>query len=162
MTHGGLMGSSEAAYCGVPVVATPFYGDQFLNVAALENRGMGVILKYKDINEQNVNHALRRVLDAKFKQNAKKVQYSYKHRPMTPTESAVFWSEYVIATGGAELVKPHNVYANWFAYSGLDIFLTGVVVILLIIASWIYLVRKLFRYRTAQQDDKQNTKLKAH
>lgn len=28
LTHAGLMGSSEAAFCGVPVVATPMFGDQ--------------------------------------------------------------------------------------------------------------------------------------
>lgn len=28
LTHGGLLGSSEAAYCGTPVVATPMFGDQ--------------------------------------------------------------------------------------------------------------------------------------
>lgn len=28
VTHGGLMGSTEAAHCGVPVVVTPMYGDQ--------------------------------------------------------------------------------------------------------------------------------------
>ncbi|KAG5676848.1 hypothetical protein PVAND_006655 [Polypedilum vanderplanki] len=144
LTHGGLMGSSEAAYCGVPVVATPFYGDQFLNVAALENRAMGVILKYNDINEQTVHHSLRRVLDAKYRENAKKVQYSFKHRPMPPIETAVFWSEYVIASGGAHLVQPYTVYANWFIYSGLDIILTILSAILFFIGSWIYIIRKCF------------------
>lgn len=28
VTHGGLLGSSEAAHCGVAVVVTPMYGDQ--------------------------------------------------------------------------------------------------------------------------------------
>uniref|UniRef100_A0A1B0DEG4 UDP-glucuronosyltransferase n=1 Tax=Phlebotomus papatasi TaxID=29031 RepID=A0A1B0DEG4_PHLPP len=42
MAHGGLLGSSEAAYCGVPVIATPMYGDQFFNAASLKHRGMGV------------------------------------------------------------------------------------------------------------------------
>lgn len=28
VTHGGLLGSSEAAHCGVPVIVTPMYGDQ--------------------------------------------------------------------------------------------------------------------------------------
>lgn len=28
VTHGGLLGSSEAAHCAVPTVVTPMYGDQ--------------------------------------------------------------------------------------------------------------------------------------
>lgn len=63
MTHAGLMGSSEAAYCGVPVVATPMYGDQFLNAAAMKQRGMGVILHYEDINENNVIKAVKKALE---------------------------------------------------------------------------------------------------
>lgn len=63
MTHAGLMGSSEAAYCGVPVVATPMYGDQFLNAAAMKQRGMGVILNYEDIDENNVIRSIKKVLE---------------------------------------------------------------------------------------------------
>ena len=63
MTHAGLMGSSEAAYCGVPVVATPMYGDQFLNAAAMQQRGMAVILHYEDINENYVIRAVKKVLE---------------------------------------------------------------------------------------------------
>lgn len=85
--HGGLLGSSETAYCGVPTITTPFYGDQFLNSAALENRGMGVVLKFKDISRETVFAALRKALDSKFKASAKKVSYSYTHRPMSPSEA---------------------------------------------------------------------------
>lgn len=63
MTHAGLMGSSEAAYCGVPVVATPMYGDQFLNAAAMKQRGMGVVLNYEDIDENTVLKAIKKVLE---------------------------------------------------------------------------------------------------
>lgn len=28
VSHGGLLGSSEAAHCGVPVITTPMFGDQ--------------------------------------------------------------------------------------------------------------------------------------
>lgn len=65
MTHAGLMGSSEAAYCGVPTVTTPMYGDQFLNAAALVQRGMGVLLNYEDIGENSVMRSLKRALDPK-------------------------------------------------------------------------------------------------
>lgn len=144
MTHGGLLGSTEAAYCGVPVVSTPFYGDQFLNSAALENRGMAVVLQYSQISEQSVHHALRRILDAKFQQNAKKVQYSFKHRPLPPKETAVYWAEYVIATKGAEHVKPYAVHANWIVYSGTDIFVTVSLTLLVIFGGLLHFARKFF------------------
>jgi glucuronosyltransferase len=145
MTHGGLLGSSEAAFCGVPVVSTPFYGDQFLNSAAMENRGMGVILKYQDINKDSVFNALRKALDRKMRLNAKKVAYSYTHRPMKPRESAVYWSEYVIATKGAHLTRPYAGDAHWIVYSGLDIYLFVLAVLCTIFGSWIYFMKKLFK-----------------
>lgn len=151
MTHGGLMGSSEAAYCGVPMISTPFYGDQFLNSAAAESRGMAVILRYEDITKDSMFQALRKALEPKMKENAKKVSYSYTHRPMTPKEAAVYWSEYVIATGGAALTRPHTADAHWLVYSLLDIYLFIATVFGLTIASWIYLWRKLFRKSVHEQ-----------
>lgn len=145
MTHGGLLGSSEAAYCGVPVISTPFYGDQFMNSAAMVERGMGVILKYNNINKDSVFQALRKALDPKMKQNAKKVSYSYTHRPMTPKEAAVYWAEYVIATKGAHLTRPHSGDAHWIVYSMLDIYLFLLVTLSLGISCWIYLLRRIFR-----------------
>jgi glucuronosyltransferase len=145
MTHGGLLGSSEAAYCGVPVVSTPFYGDQFMNSAAMEKRGMGVILKYQDMNRDNVFQALRKALDSKMQENAKKVSYSYTHRPMTPKQAAIYWAEYVIATNGAHLTRPHAGDAHWLVYSVLDIYLFVFVSFCLVVASWIWMWRKLFK-----------------
>lgn len=151
MTHGGLLGSSEAAFCGVPVIATPFYGDQFLNAVAMESRGMGVILKYQDINKDSVFQALRKALDPKMRDAAKKVSYSYTHRPMKPKEGAVYWSEYVIATKGAHLTRPHAGDSNWLVYSVLDIYLFVFALIWLSIWSWVYLWRKLFTKKIVEE-----------
>lgn len=145
MTHGGLLGSSEAAYCGVPVVSTPFYGDQFLNSAAMEKRGMGVILKYQNIEKDSVFLALRKALELDTRKNAKKVSYSYTHRPMKPKDGAVYWAEYVIATKGAQLTRPHTGDAHWLVYSVLDIYLFVFATLCLSIASWVYLWRKIFK-----------------
>lgn len=66
MTHGGLMGSSESVYCGVPVVATPMYGDQHLNSAGMVYRGMGILLPYENLNNKDIVHeAIRKALQAK-------------------------------------------------------------------------------------------------
>lgn len=62
MTHGGLLGASEGAFCGVPMVVTPMYGDQFSNAAALEHRGVGTILQYEDFSEKSIFEALQKAL----------------------------------------------------------------------------------------------------
>lgn len=63
MSHGGMMGMSEAAYCQIPTVVTPIYGDQYLNGAAVEDRGMGVVLHYDELNMENIVKSLRKVME---------------------------------------------------------------------------------------------------
>lgn len=154
MTHGGLLGASEAAFCGVPVITTPFYGDQFLNSAAMEKRGMAVVLLQQDMNKDSVFQALRKALDPRLRESARKVAYAYTHRPMKPKEAAVYWSEHVIATGGAQLMRPHAGDANWLVYAGLDIYIFIVFALWLAIKSWISLWRRVFTKKPADEPRK--------
>ncbi|XP_062548930.1 UDP-glycosyltransferase UGT5-like [Armigeres subalbatus] len=121
MSHGGLMGTSETAYCGVPVVATPMYGDQYNNAAAMEHRGMGVVLPYEQITRDTVYESLKKALEPTTMENAKQVSYSYRNRPMTPIQTAVWWCEHVIATGGLPLAKSHSTELPWYVYHLLDV-----------------------------------------
>ena len=66
MSHGGLMGTSESVYCQVPTIVTPIYGDQYLNAAALKYRGMGIILHYNQLNEQNIYNSIQQILQPRF------------------------------------------------------------------------------------------------
>lgn len=63
ISHGGLLGTTEAVHCGVPVVVMPQYGDQHTNARALEANGGGVILKLREATEGRVYNALKAVLD---------------------------------------------------------------------------------------------------
>uniref|UniRef100_A0A1B6L2Y1 UDP-glucuronosyltransferase n=1 Tax=Graphocephala atropunctata TaxID=36148 RepID=A0A1B6L2Y1_9HEMI len=62
MAHGGLLSTSEAVYCGVPMVLIPMFGDQPNNVAHLTATGAAVKLAYDDITKEAVLSALRAVL----------------------------------------------------------------------------------------------------
>lgn len=62
ISHCGNLGTTEAVHCGVPVIGVPFYGDQPLNIAALEYRGMGVKLKFEDITQQSLLEAVQKML----------------------------------------------------------------------------------------------------
>lgn len=63
MGHGGLLSTSEAVYCGVPMVLIPMFGDQPNNVAHLQYTGAAVKLGYNEISKETVLRALRAVLD---------------------------------------------------------------------------------------------------
>lgn len=66
MSHGGLMGTSESVYCQMPTIVTPIYGDQYLNAAALNYRGMGIILHYNQLTEQNIFNSIQQILQSRF------------------------------------------------------------------------------------------------
>jgi glucuronosyltransferase len=63
ITHGGLMGTTEAVYSAVPMVAIPLFGDQFHNVKNYEDKGIAVRLDYAAITKEKVLKALKEVLE---------------------------------------------------------------------------------------------------
>lgn len=65
ISHGGLLGTTEAVHCGVPAIVMPQYGDQFTNAKALEANGGGVILDFRTATEEQVYQALKTILDPK-------------------------------------------------------------------------------------------------
>lgn len=56
--HGGLMGMLEALANKVPVVGAPMFGDQYVNVAAINYRKAGILLNYVDWNEKSLMNAV--------------------------------------------------------------------------------------------------------
>ncbi|XP_054739701.1 UDP-glycosyltransferase UGT5-like [Anastrepha obliqua] len=154
MSHSGLMGTSEAAYCGVPIVATPIYGDQFLNAAAIEHRGMGVILHFHAFTENSVLRSIREVLKKQYMDNAKAVSFSYKHRPQTALETAVWWVEYVGKTEGAPLTKADAVYLSRFVYHSLDVYLFIGFILFVSVLSWSFICGKLCARRPKSEKRK--------
>ncbi|XP_055375581.1 UDP-glucosyltransferase 2-like [Condylostylus longicornis] len=68
MSHGGLLGTSEATYYGVPIIATPIFGDQFLNSKTLAERGMGLTLLFDDLTEENIYNSIQTALKSEFQQ----------------------------------------------------------------------------------------------
>ncbi|XP_037914896.1 UDP-glucosyltransferase 2-like isoform X1 [Hermetia illucens] len=141
LSHGGLMGSSEAAYCGVPVILTPMYGDQFLNAASLKNRGMGIILNYEDITEANIFRAVKQLLEPRYHENAKSISFAFRNRPQKALDTAVWWVEYMAKTEGAPLTKSVATHISRFVYYSLDIYAFLIGVLLFSTAIWIFLFK---------------------
>jgi len=65
VTHSGLMGTEEAVYHGVPMVMLPLFGDQPVNAASCEEKGIGEIVNYYSLTEESFEAAVEKVLHDK-------------------------------------------------------------------------------------------------
>lgn len=63
ITHGGMGGVTEAIYGGVPMIGTPFYGDQVRNVENMVKFGYGIYLNFRSLNETSLTDAINEVLN---------------------------------------------------------------------------------------------------
>lgn len=61
-----MLGISEAARAGVPVLAIPIFGDQFNNAASVRDVGVGVYMDYHNITKDSISWALNEVLSERY------------------------------------------------------------------------------------------------
>lgn len=151
--HGGYGGAAEAAHCGVPVVSTPMYGDQFLNSAAFENRGAGIVLPYEDISTDRILNALEFALSPQCVENSKKLAFAFNNRPLSPKDTAVYWIEHTIASGGQPLMKPFSTSVSWYIYYGLDVISIVILGLIVLGYSWLWILR-LCKKRPTREAEK--------
>ncbi|CAG9806952.1 unnamed protein product [Chironomus riparius] len=134
ITHGGLLGTFEAAISGVPVLGIPMFGDQRMNVANAILHGNGLKLDAADITEENVSKALNELLNnPKYSENAQHLSSMYKDRTIPAKMQVVYWTEYVIRHKGAPHLRVDANHLNLLQLYSLDVYCSFAVIIAAII-----------------------------
>ncbi|XP_069670460.1 UDP-glycosyltransferase UGT5-like [Periplaneta americana] len=124
ITHGGLLGTQEAIYAGVPMVGIPVILDQPLNIMNYVSKGVAVHLDYDSITTENVLKALNKVLhDPSYRTNAKRLSQLFRDRPQSALDTAIYWTEYVIRHRGAPHLRSAALDLTWYQYLLLDVIL---------------------------------------
>jgi len=54
ISHGGLLGTTEAVHEGVPILSMPILGDQVTNIKSVVRRGAAEMMNYEDLNEDEM------------------------------------------------------------------------------------------------------------
>ncbi|XP_044255719.1 UDP-glucosyltransferase 2-like [Tribolium madens] len=149
VSHGGLMGSQEAVYCGVPRLGIPLFADQDNNIRASERMGLSIKVAYNDISKKTILEASKKLLeDPTYKKNAEQISKQFKDRPLSPLDTAIFWVEYVIRHNGAPQLRSAGADLPWYQYylidvvvilaSGLFIFILSTIYVLKLVLHFIY------------------------
>jgi UDP:flavonoid glycosyltransferase YjiC (YdhE family) len=161
ITHGGLLGTTEALVEGVPVLGLPIFGDQKMNAAKAVSRGYGQLIYFDDITEERVTAALDELLsNPSYKKNAVDISKRFNDRPRTPKESVVYWTEFVARHDGAHHLKAQAQNLNFIEFHMIDVYGT-LAVIALVVAYLNFLVlrailRRIFRKKPVEVKKKKN------
>lgn len=146
ITHGGLMGSQEAIYFGIPMIGIPIFADQTKNIKIMVHKNMAFLMSLDDINERTMSTALNALLyDPKYKKAAITASKLFRDRPMTPIDTSAYWIEYIIRNGPNSLRAP-PMDMPWWQIELLDIgaflLIFATISVYLLIVSLRFLLKK--------------------
>ncbi|XP_055918385.1 UDP-glycosyltransferase UGT5-like [Eupeodes corollae] len=122
ITHGGKGSLVEAQYHGVPMLTIPMYGDQPANAQEMAGMGYGLIVNHRNVTEQSFRRDFYEVLENPVYLGAiSSFSKIYRDRPLTPRQSVIYWTEYVIRHHGAKHMQSPAVHMNLWQKNSLDV-----------------------------------------
>nr|XP_021201480.2 UDP-glucosyltransferase 2 [Helicoverpa armigera]WRX06237.1 UGT43A1 [Helicoverpa armigera] len=160
ITHSGMLSSSEAMYCGVPIVGVPLFGDQFANAQSAVESGLGVAVDILSFNEKVLKDALKTILQEEYRQKAKLLSQQWKDRPLSPMNTAIFWIEYVAKYKGVDNLKPSAADLPMYQYLMIDVILVLGSVFLLLPFAIVKLIFLIVRKKSIQKSQKKEKRKK--
>ena len=144
ITHGGLLGTTEALVEGVPVLGIPIFGDQKMNMAKAVARGYGLQINYDDISEESVTEKLKELLNnPSYYEHAKKISRRFSDRPLTPQKTASFWVEYAIRHKGADHLKASGNSLNLLQFHLIDVYATLIILASILLFINFVIIKKI-------------------
>lgn len=147
ITHGGLLGGTEAIYNGKPLITIPIFGDQKLNAARSVLNGFGVRVDYNNLTEESLTWALDEILkNQKYSNKVKELSMRFKDKPIHPLDLAKFYIEYVIRHKGASFMQSSATQLNFIELNNIDVIIFIVVVFIILILIPLLILGKLFKF----------------
>ncbi|EDW55509.1 UDP-glucuronosyltransferase 2B15 [Drosophila sechellia] len=149
ITHAGKGGVAEAQYHGVPMLALPVFADQPSNADKLVASGYGLQLPLATLDVDEFKASIKEVIEnPKYAKTLKSFSQLYRDRPLSPPESVVYWTEYVIRHHGAAHMQSPLVHMNFIASNNVDVYIIAALVLYIVFIInkivWKFVWRKLF------------------
>lgn len=134
LSHGGLNSIYEAMYHGVPVVGVPLFGDHYDTMTRVAAKGMGIMLHWKSMTEDDLYSALTSVIkDSKYRKQARVLSTIHKDQPGHPVTRAVYWICYILRHKGANHLRAAVYDVSVYQYFLIDVVLSVAAALTLLI-----------------------------
>nr|XP_016931662.2 UDP-glucosyltransferase 2 [Drosophila suzukii] len=125
INHGGLQSVIEAIDSGVPMLGFPLFFDQFNNLHRVQLAGMAEVLDTNDLNADTLTETIRELLEnPSYSERAKEMSISFRDRPMSPLDTAIWWTEYALRNRDTNHMRLNMEEIPLMRYYRLDTLLT--------------------------------------
>ncbi|XP_065169709.1 UDP-glycosyltransferase UGT5-like [Atheta coriaria] len=142
ISQGGLQSLEESLLSGVPVVTIPFFFDQEGNAKQVIASGIGVELMYETLTVAELKAAILEViLNAKYRNMARKHAEFIMDRPMTPLQDAIWHTEYLLRHGNVKHLKIASI--PFYQYYYLDLMAITLCVLCLFMYITYFLIKTM-------------------
>ncbi|XP_066971028.1 UDP-glycosyltransferase UGT5-like [Macrobrachium rosenbergii] len=146
MTHGGLFSTFESIYHGRPIIGLPVFADQQSNMKTVERQGWGKTILWKDMTEDILLQNIIAVMDNKQMQQHVQLQSRImRDQPISPQETVVFWTEYVIRYNGAKHLRCPIADMPWYKVYNVDVWAMMLLLALLMLWIGVQLLRTIIK-----------------
>ncbi|XP_049305142.1 UDP-glucosyltransferase 2-like [Bactrocera dorsalis] len=108
ITHGGLLSMYEAIYHAVPVIMLPVFCDHDVNAAKAVTDGYTIQLALgAQLTAARLQRAIYDIIhNGKYRRAVRLRRALLLDQPMSPLETAIFWTEYTLRHRGAHHLQP--------------------------------------------------------
>ncbi|KAH7703112.1 CRE-UGT-48 protein, partial [Aphelenchoides avenae] len=128
VSHGGYNSLLESARNGVPILAMPFFADQYRNARLAQRNGWGIAFDKRQLlhgSDEFVEALARLLTDRSYSANATRIQHLLKTKPFSPEERLVRSMRFVAENGGhLPELQSRSRHLSFFVYGQIDVLLT--------------------------------------
>lgn len=110
-------------------VSIPVCNDQGPNAVESVRLGIGKMIEFKDVTEENLFEAITEVLEnPEYKQNVQAIGDHLLDQETSPLDRATWWMEYIARHPGQHFRSPaHDL--SWVQLHSLDVIAAGIAII---------------------------------
>ncbi|TMS35929.1 hypothetical protein L596_003217 [Steinernema carpocapsae] len=145
MSHGGLNSVVETVWHGVPIIGFPMTVSGYDNLLRVTDRKAGIMVPKNEWNADKIENAFRRIYDNKYKEEVLVFQDMVIDVPYTELNHSAFWVEFIERHQEVPHARSGADKLNILQYFLVDVVLFLLSIIVLLVATIVYVLRLTFR-----------------
>ncbi|XP_017039759.1 UDP-glycosyltransferase UGT4 [Drosophila ficusphila] len=155
ITHVGLLSIIESIHYAVPQLCLPLFYDQFQNTKRMEELGVARSLDIMKLTRDKIVEVVKEMLsNSSYKLNAMDLSNRFHDQPMSPIDTAIWWTEYILRHKGADHMRIAEQEMSLMQYYNIDVVSVlfgriGLSAVIVIFLGWklVSLVTRNLEYR---------------